>query len=254
MHGSHPKPSPHPPSEVGLRPDDMAVRLVTSEQVRRGRKPGKGGELGWASLPPEVLDSCSVALRRMGDSELRSIAVTSTARGEGRTTIAVGMAATSANELRQKTILVDLDLERGSLEHVAAVGPGPGVVDFLFEEANVDDCIRPVDRDLAIIRAGVLRDRVETATRLGRLPDFIEQLRQRCDVLIADLPPLTSGVTTARTADLFQSVALVVRAGSVAVPEIEQTASVLSQRAFMILNGTASNRASWIGRLLRLQP
>jgi Mrp family chromosome partitioning ATPase len=86
------------------------------------------------------------------------------------------------------------------------------------------------------------------------LADLIQQLGDRCDVMVADLPPMSSGVTAARIADLFESVTLVVRAGGVTVPDIEQTASVLSQRPFVILNGTAAPRSSWVHRILGGRP
>jgi Mrp family chromosome partitioning ATPase len=190
----------------------------------------------------------------MGDSSIGSIAVTSTSRGEGRTTVALGLAATASLELRRKTILLDLDLEHGAIEKMTAVGPGPGVVEFLYEEASIEDCLQPVDSDVDIVRAGLLRDRGGVATRIERLADLIQQLGDRCDVMVADLPPMSSGVTAARIADLFESVTLVVRAGGVTVPDIEQTASVLSQRPFVILNGTAAPRSSWVHRILGGRP
>jgi len=179
--------------------------------------------------------------------------VTSTAREEGRTTVALGLAATVAMELRRKTILLDLDLEHGTIEQMTSAGPGPGVVDFLYEEASIEECLHPVDQQVEIVRAGLPRDRAEVARRIGRLGDLIEQLSNRCDVMIADLPPLSHGVTAARIADLFESVILVVRAGGVAVPHIEQTASVLTQRPFVILNSIAAPRLSPIRRILRLR-
>jgi hypothetical protein len=71
--------------------------------------------------------------------------------------------------------------------------------------------------------------------------------------MVADLPPLSSGVTTARIADLFQSVTLVVRAGKVAVPNVEQAASVLTQRPFVIMNGMEVRRQSKVLRFLGLR-
>ena len=74
--------------------------------------------------------------------------------------------------------------------------------------------------------------------------------RQPREIVIADLPPLSSGVTAARIADLFESVILVVRAGKVAVPEIEKAASVLTQRPFVILNGIEAPRQGRIRRII----
>ena len=94
-------------------------------------------------------------------------------------------------------------------------------------------------------------DLTEIVARSGRLFDLIEELRDHCDVLIADLPPLSSGVIAARMADLFESVALVVRAGRVSVPHIEKSVSVLNQRPFVILNAEAVPASSRVRRTFR---
>ena len=233
-----------PPDEVDRTQAEPAGLPAdrTAGPARRGRSI----DIGWASVRPEVLDSCSVALRRMGDSDITSVAVTSTSRREGRTTVAVGLAAAASMELGRKTILVDLDLEHAAIDQMTSVGPSPGVIEYLYREATVEDCLQPVDHLVEVVRAGLPRDQAGVTARMGRLTDLIQQLGDRCDVLIADLPPLSSGVTTARIADLFQSVTLVVRAGGIAVPQIEETASVLAQRPFVVLNGTAVTPASRI--------
>jgi Mrp family chromosome partitioning ATPase len=228
------------PDEDERTPARPPAASRTSGLARRGRST----DIGWASVRPEVLDSCSVALRRMGDADISSVAVTSTSRREGRTTVAVGLAAAASMELGRKTILLDLDLEHAAVDQMTSVGPGPGVIEYLYREATIEDCLQPVDQLVEVMRAGLPRDQAGITARMGRLTDLIQQLGDRCDVLIADLPSLSSGVATARIADLFQSVTLVVRAGGVAVPQIEETASVLAQRPFVILNGTAAAPSS----------
>lgn len=235
-------PSPAEPTPVPA-PD------ATASEAQPARHTGAG----WGSLRPQVVESCSMALRQMGDANVSSIAVTSTFRGEGRTTVAVGLAATAALELRRKVVLLDLDLEHGTIDKTTSLGPGPGVIEYLFEEATVDECLQPLQDGVAVIRAGRQRDRAEVAARIGRLAQLVDELSERCEVMVADLPPLSSGVVAARIADLFQSVTLVVRAGKVAVPNVEQAATVLTQRPFVILNGTEVRRRSRILQLLGLR-
>jgi Mrp family chromosome partitioning ATPase len=252
-------PTPHTPLDVHDPSAVEAARAKIYAASPDSGQPWPGANarpnvgLGWP-LRPEVLDSCSVALRRMGDSHISSLAVTSTLRGEGRTTIAAALAATASTELHRHTVLVDLDLERSGIEKMTSATPGPGVFEFLNEEASIDECIQPVGPNTEIMIAGAASDHTDLAARLGRLAELIEQLRGRCDFLVADLPPLSSGATAARIADLFEAVTLVVRAGGVAVPVIEQTVSVLSQRPFVILNRTTSPPGTWLRRVLRTGP
>jgi tyrosine-protein kinase Etk/Wzc len=164
--------------------------------------------------------------------------------------VAFGLAAASAWQHNRSTILLDLDLERATIGKQTSLGSKPGVTDWLHNDASIEDCLQETSEGLAIITAGVDCEPKEIVARLDRLSDLIEELRDGSEVLIADLPPLSSGVIAARMADLFESVALVVRAGRLSVPHIEKSVSVLNQRPFVILNAEAGPRSSRIRRAL----
>jgi MinD-like ATPase involved in chromosome partitioning or flagellar assembly len=218
--------------------------------VRPDLVPGSNGEksrldprLTSAIGSREIMKSCSVALRLMGDGELTSLAVTSALPREGRTTIAIGLTAAAAMERRRTAILVDLDVERGSVESRVSVPPGPSLLDALEGTSNLDDCLVPVDEQVRILRAGPQRDAISLVAQQERLESLLNELRSRCNILVADLPPLSAGITTAHLADLFQRVALVVRAGSTPVGQIDRLASTLTQRPFVMLNRTERRRS-----------
>jgi Mrp family chromosome partitioning ATPase len=215
-----------------------------SRRRRQKRTPGPGAPV-WVSARPEVLRSCAVALRRMGD-EVGSIGVTSTARREGRTTIAMGMAeAVSANG--RNAILVDLDLQRPELRGAAAEQNVAGVRQILRGDASSEECLHRVGEHLQIIHAGS-RDADQNVVRSDRIADLIAELSGRCDVVVADLPSLQSGVDAARMSDEFESVVLVVRAGGVTIPEIEESISVLGGRPVVVLNGKGRPKRTLFGR------
>lgn len=199
-------------------------------------------------VTPEVLQSCGLALRRMGDTGAGSIAVTSTTRREGRTTVAIGLAAASAAQ-GHETILVDLDVLHRDIKDVVRLADGPGLADYLQGRASADECLQPAGRHLEIVTAGTPSD-VEIADRMDQVDHLLKQLKGQCDLLVADLPQLEAGVLVAHMADLFDSVALVVRAGGVAVPLLEQAVSVLGQRPYVIMNATGKSplRRRLLGR------
>jgi Mrp family chromosome partitioning ATPase len=244
------EPSTHGQPEANVDDVDRLRSLNSAERSRQESTAGPGSEIVWAFIRPEVLDACSIALRRMGGVD-RSVAVTSASRREGRTTVAVGLAAAAASQHNRTTILLDLDLERGGIGKQTSVQSSPGVTDFLRGHAGIEDCLQETSEGLAIISAGALCEPSEMGARLGRLSYLIAELRERSEVLIADLPPLSSGVVAASMADLFESVALVVRAGRVAVPHIEKSVAVLTQRPFVILNAEAGSRSSRIRKPLQ---
>jgi Mrp family chromosome partitioning ATPase len=236
-----------------ISPIRETVHPAASEPVdpKSSHHPSEAPQLTWASGSQAILKSCSVALRLMGDAELTSLGVTSTARKEGRTTIAIGLAAAAVIEHRRTAILVDLDVERGSVESRVSVPSGPSLFDVLEGNTALDDCLVPVDDWVSVLRAGPRRDAISLVAQQDKLANVLQELQSRCDLVVADLPPLVDGIATAHLADLFQCVALVVRAGATPVPQIDQLASTLTQRPFVMLNRTGKARRSLLRRLAR---
>jgi Mrp family chromosome partitioning ATPase len=215
-----------------------------SRRRQQKRSSGQGAPV-WVNARPEVLRSCAVALRRMGD-EVGSIGVTSTVHREGRTTIAMGMAeAVAANG--RNAILVDLDLQRPRGRGAPAEQDVAGVRQILSGAASSDECLRRIGEHLQVIHAGRF-DAGENVVRSDRIADLITDLARRCDVVVADLPSLQSGVDAARMSDEFESVVLVVRAGGVTIPEIEESVSVLGGRPVVVLNGKGRAKRTLFGR------
>ncbi|MGH9056721.1 MAG: hypothetical protein ACRDYY_12820 [Acidimicrobiales bacterium] len=203
------------------------------------------------TLPREVRESCSVALRRMGEMVVSSVAVTSTSGKEGRTSVAVGLATAAALELHRSTVVLDLDFTRGGVGKIFSACPGPGAADILFAGSRIERCVQDLGNRIAVVTAGDGEARKDVPLPLDRLALMIEELRAQCDILIADLPPLSDGVATVRIADLFDSVVLVVRAGRSPLNEVGDAASLLSQKPVVVLNGTENTGRSLLSRVLR---
>jgi Mrp family chromosome partitioning ATPase len=108
----------------------------------------------------------------------------------------------------------------------------------------------PVDDSVSFLFAGPQRDAISLVAQQDRLAKVLQELQSRCDLVIADLPPLVDGIATAHLADLFQCVCLVVRAGATPVAQIDQLASTLTQRPFVMLNRTGKGRQSLLRRLV----
>lgn len=232
-----------PTRRHGTEPEGKRSKGISLLGVKRR---GTGCSVPWAPVPSDVVRSCSIAIRRMGDLELRSLAVTSTCRGEGRSTVAIALAAAAMLEHRRTVTLIDLDVERGSIQARTAAGTGPGVSELIADKAELEDCLVAVDEHVTILGSGAPIEPVSLLANPGRLEAIVGKLKANCDILIADLPPLSADITGAHVADLFQTVVLVIRAGGPPVRQIEQMASTLSQRPYVLMNeARLGSRAPW---------
>ena len=254
---SRPTQSPHPSTQPRRTPFRSIRPRRTSP--RRPAPPHRSTSSARSAplipstprIRPEMLDACVVALRRMGGPALQSVGVTSSVRGEGRSTVAAAMAVIHASEYRRRTILVELDGHKSSAAREFGLADSPGVAEFMRGDLDIEDCIQWVTDDLGVVVAGA-DPSMATLLRGSTAEDIVDALAEHADMLVLDLPPLEKGAGGVQLVDLCEAVALVVRAG-VSTHRIEEAAAALTTPPFVILNGVKSAAPRWVRRLLGMR-
>ena len=152
------------------------------------------------SLAPAITDSkngLADSLRVVrtnliyGSSESRPkvLAFTSASPGEGKSTVAAGLAILFAQN-KARVLLIDADLRRPSVHQLLNVPQSPGLSGALSAEGPVNLVARagPV-RGLDVVPAGTPQNL--SSERLGSeaMKSLIEQARSRYDWVIIDSPP-----------------------------------------------------------------
>lgn len=144
----------------------------------------------------------------------RIVAFTSALPEEGKTTTALSFARILGMN-GTKTLLVDCDLRKASLQALVEMRAEAGLVEVLHGDARLDDAIvsdRVDNLDLLLVN-----DRLFTAEDMfgdGKMPKLLEELKRRYKVIILDLPPVM-GVADARALAVQADIAvMVVRWGS----------------------------------------
>ena len=119
----------------------------------------------------------------------RVLAFTSASPGEGKSTVAAGLAILFAQN-KARVLLIDGDLRRPTLHQLLAVPQSPGLAGLLSAEGPVNLVARagPV-RGLDVIPAGA--PQTLSAERLGSeaMKTLVQQARDRYDWVIIDSPP-----------------------------------------------------------------
>jgi succinoglycan biosynthesis transport protein ExoP len=170
------------------------------------------------------------------DGAVKTVLVTSAVAGEGKTTVALGLARACALS-GQQVVLVDADLRRPNLE--ARLGTGAvirrGLTAALLHGEEPLDLLRTpiegVDR-LKVLTSGPIPLHPSDLLRSERLADVFAQLASSADLLVIDSAPLLPVVDT-RTLldDLHLDVCLIVaRVGTTTADQARRVRSVLDQR------------------------
>jgi Mrp family chromosome partitioning ATPase len=193
-----------------------------------------------------MLEACSAASLRFGGPTLKSLGVTSTIRGEGRSTIAIAMAVVQRRDYGRKVLLLDMDFDKPSLTRQLGPGAWPGLSELLRGEATREQVIHSSTDGIGVVTVGVpTRRGPSTGIELLR-SSVLSELAGECDVLIGDLPPLMESKFGHALAGAFEQVLVVVRAGVTPVARIREATSALGSEPVVVLNGVRSPLPRWI--------
>lgn len=120
------------------------------------------------------------------------IAITSALPGEGKSTLAICLAAASANGTSERVIAVDLDLARHRLSDQMVIDRArPGLREVLLEGAAIDDAlIQLPGSNLFILPITTPFEKTEQITRGGLVHALVAKLREFFPLVILDCPPL----------------------------------------------------------------
>ncbi|MFZ3482963.1 GumC family protein [Sphingomonas sp. 3-13AW] len=147
-----------------------------------------------------------------GKERPKIIALTSALPSEGKTTTALALARVMAMN-GDRTIIVDADVRRAQLRMLTPTrADGVGLIEVLHGEATLDEAIEPSaleNLDQIIVHKPYFSS--ENLFGNDLMPKILEELSERYDTIILDLPPLV-GLADARfLAALADAVALVIR-------------------------------------------
>ncbi len=144
---------------------------------------------------------------------LRTILVTSPGPTEGKTTIAVNLAAAFAfGGLR--TLLVEADLRRPSLHVIFEMRGTKGLTTAIVGQISSAEAVASTDvPNLSVMLAGAIPPNPVELLGSEQMSELLEKMKKQFDVLIVDSPPLIPVADPAVLASRCDGVLLVARAG-----------------------------------------
>lgn len=154
--------------------------------------------------------------RRATSRDIRSIVVTSSLRGEGKTTTACNVAiALTRLDRSESVVLVDLDLRRPSIAKSLGLTPLHTVNEVLERRASLEDALIVTDvPGLTVLATDRGTASPETLLASQNLRSLIEQLERRFSRVIIDSPPALVVSDASSVIDAADAYVFVAKAGS----------------------------------------
>ena len=206
-----------------------------------------------ASLPPWFIDRCRQAYLSVSfPGSSRVLGITSALHGEGKTTVALGIATAVAADTGEPTVLLECDLETSS-DQFFGVTNGPGLGDWLEGERTPLRILRmpPLANAFLIPAGGNRPDAARAFYRLSQ-STVIEDLESNFPNVIVDLPPLMSIAYSSLAAKVTERILLVARYGITPLAALEKSVFLLGRERIsgIVLNGYTSSTPRWLRKLL----
>lgn len=239
-----------------------AYRLPAPDGAKVGAPPGERGESG-SSAPGSVREyhtPAAEAYRALRTNlnyltppkAPRVIVLTSALPGDGKTTTAVNLAITLAQQ-GQRVILIDAETRRGTVHEAFGIPPSPGFFDLMYGQASPGECIRRVTMETGgsvdVLPLGSSPS-VNPADLLvsTRLQPLFDRLRQQYDYVLLDTPPLNLFTDAALIASNADALLLVARSDKTDRDELKfavaQLRNVQVVLAGAVLNDVELRRGS----------
>lgn len=185
------------------------------------------------------------------------LGVTSAIAGEGKTTIASGLAASLAEDGAltgfghdpDTTLLVECNMGAQPGNPRLAARTGPGLIELLRGECTLDEAVQATSiTRLSVLPLGEPAHNFPLAIRAATLPDIISQLRSRFGLVVLDLPAILNSTDTQVMARLADQLVMVVRAGVTPSKLVQEALAQLDEERLLgvVLNDSRSDLPSWL--------
>ena len=183
------------------------------------------------------------------DSRCKTIVVTSSQKGEGKTTISGNLALALA-AWGNRVVLIDCDIRRSALHKAFNISNSKGLTDILVNQATLKDVAVGVKETLLLIPAGTVSPNPTELLNSKAMELLLEELKETCDYVILDTAPVEAVADAQILSAKADGTLVVIKAGDTRINVIQDALNLLNKVRGkilgIVLNATEEERLSKI--------
>ncbi|AFY35657.1 GumC family protein [Calothrix sp. PCC 7507] len=173
------------------------------------------------------------------DRKARTIVVTSSVSGEGKSEVTANLATVMAQAGR-RVLLVDADMRQPSQHHLWGLINSVGFSNVIAGENEFSEAVQSVTNNLSVLTAGVMPPNPLALIDSERMTSLMEMFAQRYDYVVFDTPSLVGTADAAVLGKMAGGVLVVVRPGLVDSGSATAAKSLLARSEANILGIVAN--------------
>lgn len=210
---------------VNLMSDKASARIIVATSPR--------------SVVHEAYQMLQANLKFISHRKVRTIVVTSSVPGEGKSEVSANLAAVLAQAGR-RVLLVDADMRKPSQHHLWGLVNSVGLSNVIVGQDQLPQTVQTVTKELSILTAGVQPPNPLGLIDSDRMATLIETFCDRYDYIVFDTPPLAGTADAAVLGKMADGVLLVARPGVVDSASATAAKSLLERSEARILGMIAN--------------
>ena len=183
------------------------------------------------------------------DKNLKTLAITSTGKGEGKSTVLANLGVTMAQD-NEKVLLVDCDLRRPTVHKRFSVSNMNGLSSVLTQQNTSGEVIQKTEiPGLDVVTSGPKPPNPSEMLGSKSMKDFIDEVSKDYDRVLIDAPPIGIVTDAAILTTMVEGVIFTIAAKEapidVAKHAIEQLQTVGANIIGVILNKVETKRSGY---------
>lgn len=189
-------------------------------------------------------------MRAQAKTGLKSIAISSSLPGEGKTLTTMNLGLCYAQLPQQRVLVIDADLRSCGLTAMLDHASMPGLAEVLAGDISPDDALVATNqRNLFVLPAGHVSSSPAESFTGPRWQEFISRCGELFKVILIDTPPILPLTDFELISAACDGVMIVVRARHADREVLQKTAKALDRKKLLgvVFNGADSSEKQYYG-------